>query len=77
MRLLHRKTYQIAIASAKGLRSQMNRDQTTAAAGVESHARALEIIGVRDTVGHDGISGASRGILGLPVHVTQTDLLVV
>lgn len=55
----------------------MNRDEAPAAACVDGHARSLEVVRVRNTIGHDGIAGTRSSVLRLPVHVAKTDLLIV
>lgn len=69
--------YQRRLPATQTLRRQMNRDKAPTAASVDCDAGAMEVEGVGYSVCHDGNPVASRGILGLPVRISEADLLVV
>ena len=69
--------YQRGLPATQTLRRQMNRDKAPTAASVDCDTGAMEVEGVGYSVCHNGNPVASRGILGLPVRISEADLLVV
>lgn len=69
--------YQRGLSGAQALRRHVDGDEAATAAGVDSHARAVEVEGIRNPIRHDGDAVAGGGILGLPVGVSKAYLLVI
>lgn len=55
----------------------MNRHKTATAACVNSHAGAMKVEEVRDSICHNGNAVSSSSVLRLPIRISETDLLVV
>lgn len=70
-------SYQGRLSAKQTLCGKMYRDKTATAPRIDSDAGAVEIKSVRYAIGHYGDSVARSRILGLPIGVTQTNLLIV